>query len=692
MTKKLGTLKRSKVLENKSYKKSRLIGGTLDIDYNVLRERLKETLQKLNPELFDIDLVLLQKIIEEQISLGKIQTENLKRIVGMDETSIEEDLDMSIFVINLACLISTKFKDYEINKKTATKLESLRLADQEELTEIQARKDKAAAALASAEAALASAEAAAEAAAKETSAEYNNQLFLMSSANNFLEEPVSEAKTPVAEKMTSSHKPNVVIDKLKKNFFRLVKMLKEKGKTLNDISNQRKLEFIDYLKDLGIDENEAEKIYKKIMKNINSIDFPLDEGVILTEEMKQTFLKLITNYLNNFILYNLKKVQASIKRDEEPRTRDDEIEEALNISYQELEKNNTKLFDLTNYLRLKFQRKGWFISISTLMDKPIEEVEEIQKLLEETLKKKISYDLVLKIKIALYNFYKYSLLNTNIMLEGHEDELLNKLLSGEIIESFFKEIGIDYKHYENLMRIIGETNNKLLRQNLFQLLQIIEILKNLFTYKPLSKKELFRQFARDFSVDEGEEDSYKLPKIIKPTKIFPNYTKPKIKLPTFVSKGRRGGAYFEAPSNSASTPQLQKAFRPVYEEYKQTFDPNSSFKIKINLLIERLEAVTKNHTDIENLNPEIIGEILENINNLKYIPKEELKLDSGKSTLEILKKLVPQKSATNNADKRKSKTPLYKRLMPLLLGSSRKKTYKKRRQKKLNKSKRVSRN
>ena len=111
--------------------------------------------------------------------------------------------------------------------------------------------------------------------------------------------------------------------------------------------------------------------------------------MILTEEMKQTFL-LITNYLNNFILYNL-KVQAS-KRDEEPRTRDDEIEEAE--YFLSRIKNNTKLFDLTNYLRLKFQRKGWFISISTLMDKPIE-VEEIQKLLEETLKK-ISYDLVLK--------------------------------------------------------------------------------------------------------------------------------------------------------------------------------------------------------------------------------------------------------------------------------------------------------
>ena len=38
MTKKLGTLKRSKVLENKSYKKSRLIGGTLDIDYNFQKD------------------------------------------------------------------------------------------------------------------------------------------------------------------------------------------------------------------------------------------------------------------------------------------------------------------------------------------------------------------------------------------------------------------------------------------------------------------------------------------------------------------------------------------------------------------------------------------------------------------------------------------------------------------------------
>ena len=42
--------------------------------------------------------------------------------------------------------------------------------------------------------------------------------------------------------------------------------------------------------------------------------------------------------------------------------------------------------------------------------------------------------------------------------------------------------------------------------------------------------------------------------------------------------------------------------------------------------------------DIENY-PEIIGEILENINNLKYIPRR-VKVDS--ENLEILEKLVPQ--------------------------------------------------
>ena len=94
------------------------------------------------------------------------------------------------------------------------------------------------------------------------------------------------------------------------------------------------------------------------------------------------------------------------------------------------------------------------------------------------------------------------------MLEGHEDELLNKLLSGEIIESFFKEIGIDYKHYENLMRIIGETSNKLLNKILLN--SSNRNTKKLITYKPLSKKELLDN-SQEIFVDEGEEDSYKLP-------------------------------------------------------------------------------------------------------------------------------------------------------------------------------------
>ena len=294
------------------------------------------------------------------------------------------------------------------------------------------------------------------------------------------------------------------------------------------------------------------------------------------------------------------------------------------------------------------------------------------------------------------NIFRIEPLNIDNVVEYFETNL--KLPKDKALEA--------KQHLENLFNLINLSTNthiqkKKLLTNQFVVLNYIQKLNKILEQLEeaiLTERSYLKKVTSPSipSAPESESET-QLPHVNAPTKplSIPRYSNKKHSKPlpperSFQFKGR-GGSFAD---NMVSTDNVYSK----YLEYKATKEREIT---KIELFRKKLEVLEKNWKELIEIDNEKIHKlplvpqlIIEGI-----ITKKDLE---EKSVKEILEKLFPEetKSKTKDTPKEKQKVrgsnPLgfVKKMLTLSLvsGGSRKKTNKKRRQKKLNKSKRVSRN